>query len=385
MYARAELAPAIAAGLVVFDAEQAKKCLATPQEDFCEGNNFWILGDCHGVFRGAVPNGGKCFSIYFIETVNECQSGACVGHSLGSCTPGTCTPYLAEAAICRGDGGAAIEPNCAPGFHCDHHDRCVKDGDPGAPCVDTGDLCRNAYPLTACGPLADGGTGAECTRPRAGGAPCEANGVNLSIVCRSGTCTEGTCVDTIDAGTLCGLSINRCPVGQVCISSLTDPAVCGAPLAAGAPCIVGSPVCIPDYACTAHDGGATCDPLPKTGESCDGPCAAGLYCSSFGDSGLACTPIRHAGETCRGEGDDACAEGLRCEAATKTCKAFTPFGATCASDRECERGLYCDDTSKRCVRWKLTGTPCTRDEQCDYGHECGDAGTCASVCVVPPP
>src|SRR5260221_400240 len=122
---------------------------------------------------------------------------------------------------------------------------------------------------------------------------------------------------------------------------------------AGAPCNVGSPTCVADHACVAHDGGATCDPLPKTGEPCDGACATGLYCSSFGDSSRACTPILHAGQTCRGEGDDACAEGLRCEAATKTCKAFTAFGAACATDGECERGLFCDETSKRCVRWKL--------------------------------
>jgi len=99
MYMRAEIKPAVTAGLVTFDSAQAAKCLATPMDDYCLGNNYWSLVDCQNVFRGTVANGDKCFSLYFYDTVSECKEGACTQHEqIGACTAGTCVPWIGEGA-----------------------------------------------------------------------------------------------------------------------------------------------------------------------------------------------------------------------------------------------------------------------------------------------
>jgi hypothetical protein len=382
MYARAQIAEALEAGVVAFDPAKAATCFATPFDDFCQPESFASLEACRGVFTGTVPLGSPCLRVYLFGDVDECKDGRCsAGEEIGACTPGTCAPFLDAGATCTDDAGTSIEPGCAPGFQC-VGGACAADGKPGDPCTSAGQLCRPTWPVLDCAPFADGGLACDFARP--GGGLCDDHGNGVDEVCRSQTCGgDGGCSDTLaDGGVICGSTTPPCPSGTACQPNGADPMSCQPPRAAHAACAPGD-VCADGFTCAlAADGGAgTCAALPGVGAPCEGACASGATCSRFDDAG-ACAAVVAQGGACRGPGDDACAPGLTCSAASRTCVPFAAFGAACVADGDCEKGLYCDDAAKVCRAWKRHGQPCARDGECAYAQGCVTSA-CSSACTVP--
>lgn len=192
---------------------------------------------------------------------------------------------------------------------------------------------------------------------------------------------------------------------------------------------VGASTCKNGY-CAGDSCPGTCEPLPATGEPCEGSCAAEYYC----DSKQRCAPIPALGEDCEGiceEGlicisgacallatnsEDECSEDVHCLTPTvcahgacrervelgdpcyfdshcpsgtvclnQICATPAEAGEACAVDRNCAPGLFCSTYAEPpvCVPYAPLGEPCggASGGRCALEHACviegdDDEGTC---------
>jgi hypothetical protein len=385
LYGRAELLPALNAGIMEYDADAAEACFSDPLLGFCSTNNLWSLDSCRQMFRGVTATGSdeSCYRVYFLgHETNTCKTGYCDA-KLGSqeCGAGRCQPYLGDQP-CIDAEGVRIEPGCGPGRLCDYPSKhCVDEKAQHEACTSLGESCNNGLPRLFCVPKADGSEALECDAARPAGSVCGLpSGPQTSIACESLVCTAGKCADKNEAGAAyCFTGERACPEGQTCLYN-GDPPTCGEPVAEGDPCHIVGSECDDGLSCVGSgepdELTGTCQPLAEEGESCAGAsCAVGLRCA--GEPPV-CATIMALGEACAGTED--CVMGTRCLPSTGTCGKPALLGQGCSEDGDCEPGLFCGD-DERCRPWQRNGEPCERQQQCVYGNGCGDDGVCASLCT----
>jgi hypothetical protein len=382
MYGRAELLPAIHAGMLEYDAEAAEACFTDPLVGFCSTNNLWFLPSCRQMFHGLTAGEDACYRVYFLGHESDtCAEGYCNAKP-GSldCGSGHCLPYLTDEEPCIDEQGVRVEPGCGPGRLCDFPSKhCAAEKKRHEPCATIGELCNNDIPRLFCLPKTDGSEALECDAARASGAVCGLpSGPQTSTACESLVCNAGKCADENEEGNPYCFT-KTCPAGRACLQNADAP-TCEEPIAAGEPCHSGFAECEAGFACIAvgdpADGMGTCQPLAEEGESCaDSGCVNGLRCDGEPPT---CVTIARAGEACTGPGD--CAPGSSCLPTSMICGARALLGESCGVDGDCERGLYCGDDS-RCRPWRRNGEPCERPGQCVYYNGCGDDGVCASQCT----
>lgn len=181
-----------------------------------------------------------------------------------------------------------------------------------------------------------------------------------------------------DASQLRGLG-EACGRNDQCAPNSAGPVVCACGRRGSlATCQLGGALggACETLAAQACEVGAICDDttrrcvsLPSSGESCDGPCEAGLVCRAsqcapmtpgsngeackdFGDCASLhclekkCAPPSPEGQPCAGDSPKPCAEGLACSYEA-VCSPLRPDGATCpdgvgrlCASHHCFRG-YC--------------------------------------------
>jgi hypothetical protein len=133
---------------------------------------------------------------------------------------------------------------------------------------------------------------------------------------------------------------------------------------------------------------ATCAPIPRLGEPCEGLCAPGLTCDLRSLPGM-CALARAEGEGCDGtDGGSDCAAGLRCDFSELSwvCRRLPGLGAPCGWSEVCDAGLDCrrDPSGEAfCVVAEPVGGAC--DSACAEGAHCAyDFGSGACVPAVCP-
>jgi hypothetical protein len=385
LYARAELLPALEAGLLEYDPAKAEECFTDSLEGFCSTNNLWYVKSCREMFRGTTGTDEPCYRVYFLaNTLDTCAQGHCDTMPRAACGSGRCEPFLADDADCIDEQGAPVEPGCGPNRLCDYPSkRCFAEKQLHDACPTLGAPCNNSLPRSFCIPKADGSDVLECDVPRPTGSVCGlSSGEQISIACQSLICHGGECVDESETGEIyCLAGAQVCPAGQACFVKPDNP-VCGDPIAADGACSTLGHECAAGLGCVASGEPeanlGTCQPLAEAGEDClEVGCAEGLRCVGD-DTESRCAPIVEAGGPC--ESTNECADDLDCLEGSQTCGARAPFAAPCEADGDCERGLYCDDDAKTCRSWHRNGEPCTRQQQCVYDNGCTDAGVCESLC-----
>jgi hypothetical protein len=386
LYARAELLPALKAGLIEYDAAKADACLGGVPAGFCGTNNLWYLKSCREMFRGTGGADDPCYRVYFLSnTIDTCAEGQCDAKPQTECGSGRCVPFLADDADCVDAEGVRVEPGCGPGRLCDYPSkRCVAEKVLHEACTSLGEACNYDLPRLFCVPKADGSDALECDAPRPTGSVCGAiGGPQASIACESLICKEGKCIDESETGESYCLAGDRvCPAGQVCFAKPDYP-VCGDAITEGGACSTIGRECAAGLACVASgeptENMGTCQPLAEEGEDCLAiGCAEGLRCVGD-DTASSCAPIVEAGGSC--ESSNECADGLDCLEGPKTCGVPALIGAACQADGDCEGGLFCGDDAKTCRPWKRNGEACTRQQECIYNNGCTDDGVCESLCT----
>jgi hypothetical protein len=376
-YARAELLPAMKAGLVVFHPEKQAGCFKLPKVGFCDVNNLWIDPDCVAAFTGTATGDETCYSVYLLgRTIHTCAAGRCVAEA--GCGSGRCLPYLLKGDTCL-TGETLIAPGCGESLLCDRTTKkCVGEKALHAACTSVGDACNRSLPQLTCVPKADGKGGLECDVPRADGAWCGAPDLQVSAACASSVCRDDHCVGKdLDGVQLC-FNGNSCPKGQACFLEPANP-VCRTALTKGKACRTVGKECAPELTCIAGADpmAGTCQPRLAAGSTCGATeqCADGLSCVHLADAST-CRALVGKGKAC--SSFEECAGGLLC-LSTKTCGDPLLFGEACTVDGDCDGGLYCEDASSTCQPWKRDGQNCERRQACIYDNGCTDAGICASM------
>jgi hypothetical protein len=217
---------AVAAGRLVYDADEAARCVARPEAIGCYDAPFG--GDaCAHVLVGLVAQGGSCTTNLECADHATCDQATCDAQ----CCLGTCgapqPPPIPPSYRALGDPCATTD-ECDPDAYCDPTNHCAAlPAHAGDPCTfgcATGDLYCDVNDLS-CHPYARIG------EPCSDAAPCSAT---------YATCgANGTCAPRPGAGDPCNSTTARC----------IPTTYCGA---AG--------VCIPrGTAGDACDGGGECD------------------------------------------------------------------------------------------------------------------------------
>ncbi len=385
MYGRAELLPAIAAGLIEYDPSKAEECFTAPVEGFCGTNNLWYSAACRDAFKGTVTGNDPCYPLYFLgNELDTCDGGKCNAMP-GSkdCGSGRCQPYIADGDPCRDDQNKPILPGCRPGSLCNETSKlCMAGLKRHATCTNEGGQCNNELPLLTCVPRADGKAGFECDLRRPAGEICGiTDGGQFSAACESFVCRDNKCVDKDLAGDLYCFS-GVCPAGKVCLHLPENP-LCQDPIAQGDACQMSDHGCDVGLNCVSDQNpdaplDGTCQPIAEEGESCLGvECAAALRC--VGQDAPTCQPIVERGDDCVPEAST-CAVGLDCLEGSGKCGDRLLFGEPCTVDGDCEGGLFCSDDTGTCRPWKHNGEECTRNQECVYGNGC-TKGVCDSICA----
>lgn len=163
---------------------------------------------------------------------------------------------------------------------------------------------------------------------------------------------------------------------------------CVAPVGAGAFCSFDLDIqCGPGLSCDdLPDGGGTCRPPARLGESCDSlPCQSdgGLYCQFSADGGSdICRPRFGMGQG-RCTANNQCLTGLFCNVVTdggvSTCDPLRAVDQPCSGTVPCQTGLYCPPVGtmpRNCRQLQADGMPCTLLSQCvsSYCNRAGVAG-----------
>jgi hypothetical protein len=275
-----EVARLVAAGTLVYDANQGKQCLDAVRTYDCTDTG--PIPACNAAVTGKVPSGGTC-AARTLMMFNDCAPGNdCVWRS-DSCG-GTCRPYARVGEAC----GYAVGDDyidCEDGASCGWDTEvCIADAAEGQPC---------------------GGTDAVAC---ASGLYCEGGDYSTSGICHKQK-TSGSCA-----------SDDECANTYVCLGN-GDAGSCRKVKLPGEACVPGE--CMPFFAWCGADGQCT-DVRATENQSCGGAsgdyiqCASGLYCdySSTSQTGT-CRRQTAAGSVCTTT--TVCAGNGYCDTATGLC------------------------------------------------------------------
>ena len=293
----------LAAGRLIFDPEEARRCLDDLPKQHCFGGT----PPCQAL-RGTVETGRLC------RTDLECVTGNCTA---GNGCAGVCQPFIETGYSCFDqDVGAA---QCAPTDYCAPDWRCRPRPDVGAECPGRG--CKRGLDCLRPTFSDDRGT---CAPPRQDGEPCGPGSLSfcdVGLYCDSWldpmmTGKPGTCRKKAAAGAACAWT--TCQDGLACADG-----VCMAFADIGLPC-VGAPK---QGNCAGAAG--MCDETehicklqgPALGESCAElpmECRWEIGESAYCD-GTICRRRLGLGESCTpGLLSNPCEVGW-CDPATRTC------------------------------------------------------------------
>jgi hypothetical protein len=177
-------------------------------------------------------------------------------------------------------------------------------------------------------------------------------------------CKGGSCKKASDSST-CGTCATAAAVGQPCDESASQA------------CAKGS-ICVGTG--NAGTGKCVAETISKAGEPCesDSPdkfyrCDTGLRCknaSSGTTVSATCQPLGKTGDSCESRID--CETGLVCSAGK--CAAALAEGASCTLD-ECGKGLGCNPDTKKCAAQVLAKI----GEDCDEIYRVCETGVCSGL------
>ncbi len=255
------LSPLQAQGLVSFNPQGNRACLAAIDSLACSLDFDSLARACADGFDGQVPLGDACSDHEVCEGDAYCNANeAC---------PGTCEARATLGDACAEDAGCVAGTTCVRGA-------CQGPSDLNGECGGEGPLCASGLYCTG-----ENGAAGRCAQyrsePAGSGDECD---INAGPLCEDGL----ACV--VDAG-LFGVRFtceNRRQENQRCRPGLPDQCVRGLFCA--------------ETNINASDIDGVCRPAPGEGEPCgQAPvfqvCAAGLVC----DGGL-CNPRARLGEEC---------------------------------------------------------------------------------------
>ena len=351
-----EMARAVEAGRLAYDADLAGTCLSKIRNAKCSvlDDIFDNLdGECEQVFSGLVAQDGDCYR------ENECSAGLYCDESVSDC-PGKCQPYKDIGQTCTGG-------DCNP------------------------DVADCDWQSGMCAALAGAGE------------ICENIDCQEGLVCDYNSDPE-VCLDPAGAGGSC-TSTRGCETGLQCVEG-----TCRGPAGAGQECDLGPEfenimfACEPKYYCDAdivmQERIGTCQPKKGSGSSCIlfYECNSGLLCIGlqFDEQTEevipgSCGQPLGAGAACNANFEfPECDWDLYCDEQTQVCTAFPGIGDPCVygEDPECfGDDLYCDSLEYgvmgNCAQKKPDESSCTNWEECQ-SENC-DNGTCTSYedCVAP--
>ncbi len=283
----AELAAAVKAGTVHYNADKVAACIAGLDSAGCAiaQERLSDVAGCNDMFVGTIAVGAACD-----------VDAACLGDAYckrGSTCPGKCTQ--------RGAAG----------------DACVRDDDCASPLIcSSGGQCEK---LAQAGESCGAGIAPDCVL----GLLCAGDGANTQ---QTGTCKAYKDVFVGKVGDVCDLQTGTiyCENGLSCLIGVQNNQAtfgCAALVAADGPCSFGVPTQCPDgQHCSADVATGvttgTCVAMPVVGEDCLSstsdsltPCALGLYCGVDNK----CHSLGRLGASC---GDDSDCASQRCDAGT---------------------------------------------------------------------
>lgn len=361
-------APAIDAGTLVYDPEQARTCLTALEDETCDHLAYLRdVPECDGVVTGQQQLGDDCHASvgqhFALEP--ECAEGYCFNDAC----PGTCQDYAQLDESCG--GFPYVQCDDAAGVTCDWQaETCAAKAAEDEDC--TSIACANGL---RCVNTMDG---RRCTATIALGEGCDVNDDR----CEDGTfCSDGTCTSKADTGASCRQDY-QCPFGDSCLDQDgtgqdTAPGICRARGAGGAVCYRTSD-CQTGFRCDAD----VCTALPVEDEACvSGACAPGLWCRHeiMGDTGV-CMAEGQLGAPCEhgyGPADTfAGCEGDQLFCLGGTCLGPGDDGDPCLpnSTQTCQDGFFCNRTDQTCTPLAAEGEPCNPwwwPGSCAEGLGCG--------------
>lgn len=271
-----EISAGVAAGRIVFDADEALRCLATGRAILdaasdCGAYRRLIRSEanharCVGALRGAVAVGGRC-----VEDADCADRGGCVASDDPAVCYGTCAAPTACPQGCGPDERCAFDEALG-------ESACVPLVGPGGACAHSGECADER--------ICDGGV---CVEPHsvAQGERCDNR-----LACADGTsCALGSDVclpaQIIPSGSPCRTpaSDSHCGPGEVCAGLMAAQSpffdgTCQPALKQGQRCVntyecEGGLRC--DGASRRMDAEGTCQPVSALG----GPCLSALDCADL--------------------------------------------------------------------------------------------------------
>lgn len=341
-----EIARAVDAGRIAYDADLAGSCLHAIRAADCADISAVFENmpdDCQSVFGGLVAEDGNCY-------INgECADGMYCDRSVSDC-PGVCTPYKSIDDSCS---GGDCDPDEAG---CDYQQGvCVALAGSGESCdnIDCRDglVCNSDNNPSVC--IVPASAGQSCSSTRG----CEA-GLQ---------CVGGKCVGPAGAGKSCNIGLDysnimfACGPGYYCDADFVQGesnGICRSKKGSGAECVM-------FYECKANLLCIGTQINQQTKEVTPGSCGKPL------GQGAACNPGLQVPE---------CNWDLYCDGDTSVCKAYPGAGDECTPNQSPDclgNDLYCDATSGKCEQKKADGEDCTDYEECQSDNcDIYDTGKC---------
>ena len=303
-----QLAQALRAGAVTYDASKGAACFASFAANPCglgalpaSPDVFDVLAQCPSVLTPRLRAGAACVSsaecvagLFCSGAASGC-AGVCTARpsaAVGSpcatysdceaavpplwcdMTNGACAPGVGAGAACGAtDAGVTA---CASGLWCDAlssaaRGACRDPGGAGAPCNDLGG-CEASLHCTGYAPSGASATLGQCAPPAGADGGCELNGDCVPGL----VCVSGACGAPLDVGLRCR-SDDFCRPGLTCATEQCRVAKCP-----------GDDCTDPNVACVlgvCKDG--LCQTLALTGA----PCVAGGDCNSGTCADGGCAPV----------------------------------------------------------------------------------------------
>jgi len=307
---------------------------------------------------------------------------------------------------------SAVDPSCAPGFTCTSASDCHQMPPAGlsvlqmmeemgnwVACVNSscvvktlGTLGQACNDMVVC-PLASEcmGSPMTCTVPKPPTCSCTAD-AQCDGVCNGGMCAPS---NMVPVGGACTRSNGQdCVDGSYCNSTMMCQSDCATACTSSQSCDSMSGMCITncDYGYFYNSNTSMCQKWKMAGDMCSGmDSECGILMNCNGGMCASVSILFTLGQVCGKnqsfgfETDGPCAAGLYCSSSTGKCMtANLAIGATCMDMGSCAAGGICTLGTTMTMTCQATtaGKACSSSTDCNGGAlQCMCSSTTASVCV----